>query len=1133
MTILPPSPLPTNWNALPAARATLPPYRFICPSICLSSCVPWKQPFLSQLAPALWQWVQPTRPESITVALDTDVTVTATGAAAVLVSATAPATPTRASGLQIGDALEALEAIAGNTPATGTLSISGTASGTNVLTAVTNTIADDDGLNTFSYQWQRSDDANFASPTNVGSNNAQYTLEGLDAGKYIRVIVSFTDMNGFPESFTAAPRLINSPATGTPSIDGIATGTNVLTAVTNTIADDDVLDTFSYQWQRSDDANFASPTNVGSNNAQYTLEDLDAGKYIRVIVSFTDMNGFSESFTADPRLINSPATGTLSISGIATVPNALTAVTNDIADDDVLDTFNYQWQRSDDTNFVSPTNVGSNDAQYTLEDLDAGKYIRVIVSFTDMNGFPESFTATTAQIAARGNTPATGTLTISGIASGTNVLTAVTNTIADDDGLNTFSYQWQRSDDANFASPTNVGSNNAQYTLEDLDAGKYIRVIVSFTDMNGFSESFTAAPRLINSPATGTLSISGIASGTNVLTAVTNTIADDDGLDTFSYQWQRSDDANFASPTNVGSNNAQYTLEGLDAGKYIRVIVSFTDMNNFPESFTAAPRLINTPATGTPSIDGIASGTNVLTAVTNDIADDDGLDTFSYQWQSSDDANFVSPTNVGSNNAQYTLEGLDAGKYIRVIVSFTDMNGFSESFTATPRLINSPATGTLSISGTASGTNALTAVTNDIADDDVLDTFSYQWQRSDDANFASPTNVGSNDAQYTLEDLDAGKYIRVIVSFTDMNGFSESFTAAPRLINSPATGTLSISGIATVPNALTAVTNDIADDDVLDTFNYQWQRSDDTNFVSPTNVGSNDAQYTLEDLDAGKYIRVIVSFTDMNGFPESFTATTAQIAARGNTPATGTLTISGIASGTNVLTAVTNTIADDDGLNTFSYQWQRSDDANFASPTNVGSNDAQYTLEGLDAGKYIRVIVSFTDMNNFPESFTATPRLINTPATGTPSIDGIATGTNVLTAVTNTIADDDGLDTFSYQWQRSDDANFVSPTNIGSNDAQYALEDLDAGKYIRVIVSFTDMNGFSESFTAAPRLINTPATGTLSISGIASGTNVLTAVTNDIADDDGLNTFSYQWQRSDDANFVSPPMSVATTLNTP
>ena len=953
-----------------------------------------------------------------------------------------------------------------NSPATGMPSISGIATGTNVLTAVTNTIADDDGLNTFNYQWQRSDDANFASPTNVGSNDAQYTLEDLDAGKYIRVIVSFTDMNNFPENFTAAPRLINSPATGTLSISGTASGTNVLTAVTNTIADDDVLGTFSYQWQRSDDANFASPTNVGSNDAQYTLEDLDAGKYIRVIVSFTDMNGFPESFTSAPRLINSPATGTLSISGVASGTNALTAVTNTIADDDELDTFSYQWQRSDDINFVSSTNVGSNDAQYTLEDLDAGKYIRVIVSFTDMNGFPEAFTAAPRLI----NTPATGTPSISGTASGTNVLTAVTNTIADDDVLGTFSYQWQRSDDINFVSPTNVGSNDAQYTLEDLDAGKYIRVIVSFTDMNNFPESFTATPRLINSPATGAPSISGTASGTNVLTAVTNTIADDDGLDTFSYQWQRSDDANFVSPTNVGSNNAQYTLEDLDAGKYIRVIVSFTDMNGFSESFTAAPRLINSPATGTLSISGTASGTNALTAVTNDIADDDVLDTFSYQWQRSDDTNFVSPTNVGSNNAQYTLEDLDAGKYIRVIVSFTDMNGFSESFTAAPRLINSPATGTLSISGIATVPNALTAVTNDIADDDVLDTFNYQWQRSDDTNFVSPTNVGSNDAQYTLEDLDAGKYIRVIVSFTDMNGFPESFTATTAQIaargNTPATGTLTISGIASGTNVLTAVTNTIADDDGLNTFSYQWQRSDDANFANPTNVGSNNAQYTLEGLDAGKYIRVIVSFTDMNGFPESFTAAPRLI----NSPATGTLSISGIATVPNALTAVTNDIADDDVLDTFNYQWQRSDDTNFVSPTNVGSNDAQYTLEDLDAGKYIRVIVSFTDMNGFPESFTATTAQIaargNTPATGTLTISGIASGTNVLTAVTNTIADDDGLGTFSYQWQRSDDANFASPTNVGSNNAQYTLEDLDAGKYIRVIVSFTDMNNFPESFTA-------------------------------------------------------------------
>ena len=106
-------------------------------------------------------------------------------------------------------------------------------------------------------------------------------------------------------------------------------------------------------------------------------------------------------------------------------------------------------------------------------------------------------------------------------------------------------------------------------------------------------------------------------------------ISDDDGLGNaaFAYQWL-ADDAEIDSAT-----ASSYTLVAADAGKAIKVRVSFTDDAGNGEQLTsagtgavaAAPPPPNTPATGLPTITGAAQVGETLTADTTGISDDDGL----------------------------------------------------------------------------------------------------------------------------------------------------------------------------------------------------------------------------------------------------------------------------------------------------------------------------------------------------------------------------------------------------------------------------------------------------------------------------------------------------------------------------
>ena len=538
---------------------------------------------------------------------------------------------------------------------------------------------------------------------------------------------------------------------------------------------------------------------------------------------------------------------------------------------------------------------GATATAYTLADADAGAAVKVRVSFTDDAGNEEELTsAATIAVEARPNSPATGQPTISGTARVGETLTADASGIADDDGLNqaSYSYQW-------LADGTDIaGATAGTYTLTDADEGAIITVRVSFTDDE---EELTSAATIAvearpNSPATGQPTIAGMVQVGETLTADASGIADDDGLNqaSYSYQWL-ADDADIAEAT------AQtYTLVDTDEGATVKVRVSFTDDAGNDESLTSAAagpvsfavqqQIVNTLATGRPTIAGRAQMGQTLTADTSGIADADGLTNvaYDYQWLA-DRADITSAT-----ARTYTLVDADAGVAVKVKVSFTDDAGNEEELTSAAtepvgfavlqQIVNTPATGQPSISGTAQVGETLTVDTSAIADVDGLSNaiYLYQWL-ADDADIA-----GATAQTYTLVDTDEGATVKVQVSFTDDAGHDESLTSAAtepvsfavqqQTANSPATGAPTISGTVQVDETLTADTTGIVDEDGLDSVSYTYQWLADDSDIS----GATNATYTLAAADEGKAVKVEVSFTDDAGNDESLTsAATEAVAAAG------------------------------------------------------------------------------------------------------------------------------------------------------------------------------------------------------------------------------------------------------------
>ena len=102
----------------------------------------------------------------------------------------------------------------------------------------------------------------------------------------------------------------------------------------------------------------------------------------------------------------------------------------------------------------------------------------VVASYTDGEGTAESVTSAATSAVGNVNDAPTGSVTISGTATEDQTLTA-NNTLADEDGLGSISYQWQR-DNVDIG-----GATNGTYTLVQADVGAAITVVDSLNTTNG------------------------------------------------------------------------------------------------------------------------------------------------------------------------------------------------------------------------------------------------------------------------------------------------------------------------------------------------------------------------------------------------------------------------------------------------------------------------------------------------------------------------------------------------------------------------------------------------------------------------------------------------------------------------
>ena len=632
---------------------------------------------------------------------------------------------------------------------------------------------------------------------------------------------------------------INNPATGAPSISGVLEEDEVLTADTVSIADLDVLGTFSYQW-------LADGTAIsGATSSTYTLTASEVGDAISLTVTFTDGAGNAESLTsaATPNVVADGATrkllwvGTLTpadvglsyIGFVDTMSGSLSPTS--FIDGSTTHAFEtIEYKAGFGLAIVVRPGPGAEERVKWI--IDAGgefalfdaKHIdstlgtpNVRSEWLSIFGNPGWSIGTEAVVYLLEdlNNRATGAPSISGVLQQDEVLTADTAGIADADGLGAFSYKW-------LADGTAIsGATSSTYTLTAAEVRDAISLTVTFTDDEGYSESLTSAAThdVVASGATRKLLWLGTLTPVDRSGAIgVNTSHNEDALSPFKFTYGSNtyafDIIDFGPVPHTGlsiimspppgadeqeawifdtgrewlvsDDDASIRDDGTQLFLLWPAVEGDVEWTVGEETVVYLLEVVNNPpeftdtAPTTRSVDeNTASATNIGAAVA---ATDPESDTLVYALTGTDASSFTIDTTSGQLKTSASLDFETDSSYSVNVTVHDGKNAVGVADTTADATIavtisvnNEDEAGTVTLPATFSGGVEATASVSDL--DGTVSSPSWRWARGNTATGSFSNISGAISASYTPVAADVGEYLRATVTYTDPQGSGKSASA--------------------------------------------------------------------------------------------------------------------------------------------------------------------------------------------------------------------------------------------------------------------------------------------------------------------------------------------------------------------
>ena len=868
----------------------------------------------------------------------------------------------------------------------------------------------------------------------------------------------------------------NRAATGAVAIVGEASLDEVLRATQGTVSDlDGVPSPFeagaSYQWYRGGNRSFtpgATAPPIGTSPT-YQVTPLDVGRYLRVRVIFVDALGNRETSLSPAtdrvkEVVNTDATGQPAITGsdsttegveftyfgatLAAERGTIVDVVNGLSDDPFVAT--YQWQRSTNSAFDNPIPItDARSATYTLDgsEISAGEYIRVQVNFADASGFSEELVSAPLLVAETDLCLRTA-----------QVVERITQQIGGSPPCLQVTV-------ANLAGITELDLSNQQIT--SLQRGD----LAGLTQVSRIAIGGGASADAAENNSLSTLP-AGLFSGSGNLTGLTTLVIRNIG------QLTTIEAGAFDSLPNLLI--LDLTGSGLSAfPEEIGALTSLTDLRLAGNALTAIPANALDPLTLLTDLD--LSG-NALTEIP-----DDALDPLTRLTDLDLSGNALTEIPDDALALLTRLTDLDLSGNALTEFPTAAILAASNSLTrlqlqgnqGAPYILPSDfiASSYQSASPKVGGYGELVA--------QIRFTFRFITVRDTTDSFSSSTIQGGRITDTNSEN--EGTSLTVSVEQTE----SRSLVIALRISSpNPANG-ITLNGASATPITLFETTvcarsqkvrvgiftatqetpcalNTPAQLDGITSLNLSGAsggrisalRADD--FVGLPNLTSLDLRSNRFSVFPSEAIAPLTRLTDLNlsGNTNTF-AIPYTLGLRSSTSTQGTLRASlpiYVPSSLRSESAVIETI-------------------NGSSSSSVAL-DTDFTVTLTDAAFSIAVSVlpapGSSTVNGMFLRRSASLYLFNSDPTGVPTTSLSSPAQLRLTARTSSIADGDGLGIFSYQWHRGESAEFIPSTKTaiaGAIGADYRVANVDLGKYLRVVVGYTDLGNAPEMLISAARLI--------------------------------------------------------------